>query len=169
MAQETTTTFKVTLTYSGPQKTFDKLMKTRGSRAMLKNAETLKSTTKKLKPQSYYTNDHKLVRAFTKQACEAAGLKCVANSNNVKAGNYNLNYGAVYHQSLRVALYGVRVFINLSDPRGRKDLYKIRIPEERLDNSNYLEISVADPNALDILTELFKEFGHKYTEEPQGK
>jgi hypothetical protein len=187
VGQETTTTFKITLKYAGPKKDFHKLMRSRRSTTVMES-EVLDSNTVKTKPQSHYSDDQKLVRAFLKQACVAAKLAWAKAQKDVDAGQYNLKYGGSYNIEFSIALNGVNVYLKVVD-RANPLLYEIKVfdrekpAREKVEqhvNFNFhgigrhrqgrvipneiTQISIADPLALDEFTNLISKWGHLYQE-----
>lgn len=187
MGRETTTTFKVTLKYSGPEKDFHKLMRIRRSTSIVK-AETLESNTVKTKPDPHYSDDQKLVRAFLKQACEGAKLKWAKSQNDVDVGLYNIKYGSSYRIGFNIYLNGVNIYIKVVD-RDNPLLYEMKIYDdvnptrEKVEQhvnygfgkpvlggiipSEKLQISIADPSAMETFTNLISKWGHLYQSIPK--
>jgi hypothetical protein len=184
MGQETTTTFKVTLKYAGPKKEFHKLMRSRRSTNVM-NTEILDSSTVKTKPVSHYSDDQKLIRAFLKNACEGAKLAWAKAQRDVNAGLYNLKYGSSYYGGFRICLYGVDMDLKVVD-RADPLLYEVKVYDRenptrekveqhvnysygkprqgRVIPSEEVQVSIADPAALETFTNLISKWGHLYQE-----
>lgn len=182
MGKETTTTFTVTVTYTGPQKDFDKLFKARG-RVSTFNSVAGQSNTKMTAADNIYTDEQKMVRLFIKQACEAAGLDYAGVKLSVGSPKtYNLDYHYKTSKRSKKAAYyiylcGVKIELDFDsgiDSQGKLRLFdhhneivkKMKTQygwEAETTIPNYeADFSVADPKCKDDLIKILKEWGYKH-------
>lgn len=190
MGKETTTTFTVTVTYTGPQKDFDKLFKARG-RVNTFNAITGQSSTKTVSVDNIYTDEQKMVRLFIKQACEAAGMDYAGVKRKIGTPKtYHLDYHYKTSKRSKKAAYyillcGVKIELDFDsgiDSQGKLKLFDHHNEQSKRVKTHYgwesetitpnyeANFSMADPKCKEDLINLLKEWGYKYEKNsPESK
>lgn len=173
MANETTSTFTVTVTHGGPKRDFDELFKRRGRNINGVDFKLEDTNTKKIPPKSLYSDEQKMTRLLIKQACEAAGLKYDSSKNREKTKElYEISYGYIgrYNKEQGAAAIHVQLLranIKLDFPNGLGSEGKAVIRES---DKNYyragefpksIAFNLAAPDISETFTELFKEWGTK--------
>lgn len=164
MAQETTTTYTVTVKYKGPKKDFGLLFRQTG-RVLDYTGAVVSSESKKTTVNAKYSDEQKIAREFIKQACESAGLKYGNFYENT--GFYELNYsyrtrkkGQTQFQVLFHYAYVKIDFEHGVDQQGGVSVYKRVDTETPSFPDESSTINLADPNAKELLISIFKTWGH---------
>ena len=171
MANETTSTFTVTVTHGGPKRDFGELFRRRGRNVKKVDFKLEDTATKKIPPKSLYSDEQKMVRLLIKQSCEAAGLKYDSPKHREKTKEvYHISYGYVSRYNKKngssiIHVQLLRASIKLNFPNGLGSDGQAIIRETGKDyyrageTPKSLPINLATPDIAGTLTLLFKRWG----------
>jgi hypothetical protein len=171
MANETTSTFTVTVTHGGPKREFGELFKSRGRKVTAIASKMEDTATKKIPPKALYSDEQKMTRLLIKLACEAAGLKYASAKNREKTKElYEISYGYVPRHrkkagaaTIHVSLLRARVqleFPNGLGSEGKASIFETGKSYYRTGEApESFAINLATPDISDKFTELFKKWG----------